>query len=87
MEKLSTVWGKFTLDEEENVGFSLDISEIDPLVTQGKTCLVGKLVTDRIIPKEFYKAPLTCVWQSMGEITFNVIGENMFIVEFEYEWD
>jgi hypothetical protein len=48
---------------------------------------VDKLVTDRIIPKEFYKAPLTRIWRSTGEITFSVIGENMFIVEFEYEWD
>jgi hypothetical protein len=63
MEELSTMWGKFTLGEEETVGVSLEIPEIDPLLAQGKTCLVGKLVTDRIIPKEFYKAPLTRLWR------------------------
>jgi hypothetical protein len=57
------LWGKFTLGEEENVGVSLDILEIDHLVIRGKTCLVDKLVMDRIISKEFYKAHLTLVWR------------------------
>jgi hypothetical protein len=36
MEELWTMWGKFILGEEENVGVSLDIPEIDPLVTREK---------------------------------------------------
>jgi hypothetical protein len=49
--------------------------------------VVGKLVADRIIPREYYKAPLTRIWHPMGMVTFNVIGENLFIAEFEYEED
>jgi hypothetical protein len=47
--------------------------------------VVGKLVADRIIPREYYKALLTQIWHPMGVVTFNVIGENLFIAEFEYE--
>jgi len=45
------------------------------------------MVADRIVPKEYYKAPLLRVWKPMGSVVFNVIGENLFIAEFEYEWD
>jgi len=45
--------------------------------------VVGKLVADRIIPREYYKALLTQIWHPMGVVTFNVIGENLFIAEFE----
>lgn len=69
------------------MGVSLEAPEIESLVKRGRTCIVGKLVADRIIPKEYYKAPLTRIWRPMGEILFNVIGENLFIAEFEYGED
>jgi hypothetical protein len=87
MEELSSMWGKFSLREEENVGVSLEVPDIDSLVTRERTCVVGKLVADRIIPKEYYKAPLTRIWHPTRMVTFNVIGENLFIAEFEYEGD
>jgi len=40
---------------------------------------------DRIVPKEFFKGPLIRAWRPMHAVTFQVIGENMFIAEFE--WD
>jgi hypothetical protein len=87
MEDLASKWGKLSLREEEQVGVSLEAPEIVPLVTRGRSCVVGKLVADRIIPREYYKAPLTRIWHPMGSVTFNVIGENLFIAEFEYEED
>jgi hypothetical protein len=87
MEELSSMWGKFSLREEENVGVIVDAPEIEPLVKRGRTCIVGKLIADRIIPKEYYKAPSTRIWRPMGELLFNVIGENLFIAEFEYGED
>jgi len=87
MEEISDMWGKFSLREEETVGVSLETPEIVPMVNRGRSCLVGKLVADRIIPKEFYKAPLLRAWKPAGSASFKVIGENMFIVEFENEWD
>jgi hypothetical protein len=87
MEEISAMWGKFSLREEETVGVSLETPEIVPMVNRGRSCLVGKLVADRIIPKEFYKTPLMRAWKPAGSASFNVIGENMFIVEFENEWD
>lgn len=79
------MWGKLSLREEETVGVSLETQEIVPMVNRGRSCLVDKLVVDRISPKEFYKAPLMRAWRATGSASFKVIGENMFIVEFEYD--
>ncbi len=87
MDEISDMWGKFSLKEEETVGVSLDVTDIVSLVNRGRSCVVGKMVADRIVPKEYYKAPLLRVWKPMGSVVFNVIGENLFIAEFEYEWD
>jgi hypothetical protein len=87
MDEISDMWGKFSLKEEETVGVSLDAPDIVPLVNRGRSCVVGKMVADRIVPKEYYKAPLLRVWKPMGSVVFNVIGENLFIAEFEYKWD
>lgn len=86
-EELSVMWGKFSLREEEQAGVSLETSEIVPLVTRGKDCLVGKLLADRIVPREYFKAPLRRAWRTAGAVTINVIGENMFIAEFEHASD
>lgn len=81
------LWGKFSLREEEQVGVSLATSEIVPLVTRGKDCLVGKLLTKRVVPKEFFRASLLRAWRQSGEVSFNVIGENIFIAKFDHMWD
>jgi hypothetical protein len=57
-EDLTHMWGKLSLLEEENSGVSLETSEIESLVSRGKHCLIGKLIADKVVPKEFFKAPL-----------------------------
>jgi hypothetical protein len=81
------MWGRFSLREEENIGVYLTTPEIDPLVSRERNCLMGKLVVNHIIPKEYFKAPLTRVWRPSGGLSFKVIGENLFIAEFKHEWD
>jgi hypothetical protein len=82
-EELSERWGKFSLNEEENNGVALDVGEIAPMVHRGKVCLIGKILADRIVPKDYFRAPLTRIWRPVGTITFQIIGGNMFVAEFE----
>jgi hypothetical protein len=35
----------------------MESSEIVPLVKRGNHCLLGQLMADRILPKDFLKAP------------------------------
>jgi hypothetical protein len=86
-EDLTHMWGKLSLLEEENSGVSLETSEIESLVSRGKHCLIGKLIADKVVPKEFFKAPLLRAWRPSREVFFRVVGENMFVAEFENEWD
>jgi hypothetical protein len=86
-EDLTHMWGKFSLMEEENSGVSLETAEIESLVSRGKFCLIGKLLVERVVTKEFYKAPLLRAWRPTGEVFIRVVGENMFVAEFEKEWD
>ncbi len=86
-DMLANLWGKFSLREEESLGISVDEEELDPLLAKGKVCAVGKILADRIIPKDSYKGPLSHMWRQEGNISFKSLGENLFIVEFETEWD
>lgn len=86
-DALTDMWRKFSLSEEENIGVSVDIQERDPLVTRGQACLVGKLLADRVVPKEFFKAPLLRAWKPMGAVSFRVLGDNLFLADFKYAWD
>jgi hypothetical protein len=65
----------------------MNISELEPLVDRGKACLVGKLLADRIVPKDYFRAPLLRIWRLVGSVSFQVIDGNKFIAEFEEEGD
>jgi hypothetical protein len=82
-EDLTHMWGKFSLMEEENSNVSLETSEIESLVSRGKFCLIGKLLAERVVTKEFFKALLPRAWRPTGEVFFLVVGDNMFVAEFE----
>ncbi len=86
-EELTKRWGKFSLNEAENTGVSLEVAEIEPMVHRGKVCLVGKIMAERIVPKEYFKAPLIKIWKPIGSINFQVIGGNMFVAEFDEAGD
>ncbi len=85
-KELTEMWGNFKL-EEENIGVSIDNVELDPLLSRGQACIVGKILADRVVPMEFFKKPLIRVWQPLGTVSFRSLGENMFIADFEQEVD
>jgi hypothetical protein len=88
MEKdIFSMWGNFSLLDDEKEGVSLDADDLNPLVHRGKSCLVGKLLVDRIVPKEIFKAPLIRAWKPTGSVSFRVLGDNMFVADFEHDWD
>lgn len=52
--ELSERWGKFTLDDDESTCVTLEGEDIASSVQKGKECLIGKLLADRIVPKEHF---------------------------------
>ncbi|XP_059436731.1 uncharacterized protein LOC132169771 [Corylus avellana] len=86
-EELTTLWGKLTLMEEEDVRLGISENGIAPLVDRGNACVVGKLLADRTVGKEIVKTPLLRAWQPTGRVSFKTLGPNLFLIDFEHEWD
>jgi hypothetical protein len=86
-EDLTNLWGNLSLVEEEDDELEIADPAMDGLAQRGKLCLVGKLIADRLISKETIKSKLIRGWKSLGKISFTVLGENLFLLEFQYECD
>jgi hypothetical protein len=61
-EDLTKLRGKFSLFEEESVGVEIEEDALADMVTKGKLCLVGKLITNRVVGKEVIKYNLRRGW-------------------------
>jgi hypothetical protein len=48
---------------------------------------MGKLIADRLISKETIRSKLIRGWRPLRKISFTVLGENLFLLEFQYECD
>lgn len=60
---------------------------LNPLVDRGNSCLVGKLIADRTMPKDIIKLHLSRAWKPTSFVIFRVLGENLFLIGFEHDWD
>lgn len=82
-EDLTKLWGNLTLTEEED-GAEVEIQagELDVGVTLGKACVVGKLIADHMVSKEIIRSDLMRWWKPEGNISFKILGENLFLIEF-----
>jgi hypothetical protein len=60
---------------------------IEQVLLKGKSCLVGKLLVERIVGKEPIKGSLFRKWKPTSFLIFKVLGKNTFLIEFKYEWD
>jgi hypothetical protein len=57
------------------------------LSNEDNTVPMGKLVAERMVSKETIKISLMRWWRIKGTATFSVLGENLFLVEFELAKD
>jgi hypothetical protein len=85
--ELTHLWGSFSLRDDESFEVDIGETEMAPLLAWGAVCLVGKLLADRTMGKEVIKMPLIHAWQPSGWVTFKMLGNNMYLIEFEKEWD
>lgn len=86
-DDLSSMWQDFNLSEGENDEVIVQQQAVEEIVTRGNSCLVGKLIADRIIGKDTIRPKLLQLWRLSGLTSFKVIGENLFLVDFEHSWD
>ena len=86
-EDLAELWEKFTLTEVEQDGLEVVEEEVEGISIQGTHCLVGKLILERLIGKDLIQKNMVRSWRPTGSMAFKVFGENLFLLEFEHEWD
>jgi hypothetical protein len=86
-DDLMQMWGNFSLTEEELEGYNGQDENLEEIAIKGKYCLVGKLLVERIVGKESIRYAMVRGWKPSGSLSFKVLGDNLFIIEFEYEED
>jgi hypothetical protein len=86
-EALTKLWGNFSLSEAELAGVDFLDEDGEGIVEKGKTCLVGKLMSDRIVGKDAVKVKMIRNWKPSEGLSFKVMGDNLFLIEFVSHWD
>ncbi|XP_059451002.1 uncharacterized protein LOC132181786 [Corylus avellana] len=86
-EDLSRLWGNLSLTEDEEVEVEIKSEALAGIVSRGRSCLVGKLLTERFIGKDIIRSQLIRWWKPTGRLTLKVVGENTFLIDFEHYWD
>ncbi|XP_059462835.1 uncharacterized protein LOC132191762 [Corylus avellana] len=85
-EDLSKMWESFSLSRDEEEEVEVTATEVKGTITRGQSCIVGKLVSDvsdQLVSKETIKSTLLGWWKLSGTLTFKILGENLFLIEFE----
>lgn len=57
-DDLTKMWGNFSLTEEKSGEVEIKDQILVKIVNRGQSCLVGKLVADRMVSKEIIKSTL-----------------------------
>jgi hypothetical protein len=77
------LWENFSLTEVEDLEFAIPKVELKNGVTRGQSCILGKLIMDRIMSREEICFTLLQWWKPLGNLTFKVLGKNRFLIEFD----
>lgn len=82
-EELAKKWANLSLTEEEDcVEPHVCKDELEVGNTLGKTCVVGKLIADHMVSKETIRNDMMRWWKPSGNVSFKILGENLFLIEF-----
>jgi hypothetical protein len=82
-DELSNLWANLSLAEEEDGELEIQMTEVRGVINRGQLCIIGKLLSERIISKETIKDTLLGWWKLKGSFTFKILGGNLFLIEFE----
>ena len=78
----SKPWPNHPLLDVESKEIEIQRGDVQTMAIRGHSCVVGKLVADHYVSKETIKSSLLRWWKPMEAITFKVLGENLFLIEF-----
>jgi hypothetical protein len=80
---LIMMWGSFSLSDDDGKEMEINTNFMVNPVNRGHYCVVGKLVSEKLVSKEIIKSKLARWWRPTEMISFKVLGDNLFLIEFE----
>jgi hypothetical protein len=83
VDELSSLWANLSLAEEEDGELEIQKTEVKGAINRGQLCIIGQLLSERIVSKETIKDSLLGWWRIKGFSTFKILGGNLFLIEFE----
>lgn len=81
------MWESISLQEDEDVEMEITHQAWEVGAHRVKSCLVGKLIANRMVSKEIIRSKLLSGWKPSRTPSFKVLGDNLFLVDFETEKD
>ena len=75
VDDLTKMWGSFSLLDEEGEEIEIKNNSMVDSVNQGQACLVGKMVSKRLVSKEIIKSKLVRGWRPTRTLSFKVLGK------------
>lgn len=83
MEELVECMGdRMKLSEGERNRIAITEVDIADLRARGERCLLGRLMSDRRIQKEAFKAFMSRLWKTLESVVFKEIHDNLWLLEF-----
>jgi hypothetical protein len=79
--------GLFPPTEGELQEVDISDDETKELRTKGSKCLIGRLGVAKKIHRDSFKAILTRIWRTVGNVFFKELRENMWLFEFAEDID
>jgi hypothetical protein len=80
-------FGKFSLVGGKKQRIHIGLEDVADLCAKASKCLVGRLGAPKQVNKEAFKALLTRIWRTGGDIFFKELNENLWLFEFEDDKD
>lgn len=88
IDELLNEWKRFRLMDRE-IEHHITLEDEEEIVINGQVekCLIGKLLTSRVIALPAIKNVLSGAWKTRNKVSFETMGKNVFLFRFEDHLD
>ncbi|XWS30332.1 hypothetical protein CRYUN_Cryun24cG0108200 [Craigia yunnanensis] len=84
---LEELWTKSSISEEEKSEVVINKVWVEETENTRKNCLIGKVLTKRIINQEAIRTVFYKIWKLASWLTINEVGDKVFIFKFDDEYE
>jgi hypothetical protein len=81
-ELIESMGDRIKLTEGERKGITIIEFYTADLRARSECCLLGRLISDRRIQKEAFKALMTRLWKTLEAVAFKELLDNLLLLEF-----